>query len=516
MKNLSRRHFIFRLCLTGGGILLPYIKIKGAVSDEKLLSKQIDNELIDIQKVYRQAKETFYKKEYPQAEIIFKQLIEQDPECIEFYDGLKKTYLAQQKLLEACRLMQAASQRFSKNVLFLERYAKMLMRVAMGNKSAKEAYMAETQFPDLFVKAVSLYCEVIKQAPQKEYLRFALLDALSDIKIYNRVERMSVDLPDDLYLETQSLTEAYYEKWLHYKAPSPRKKSVQSFAVDKVTEKRALYFIHEQQQWMLQHLKNEQKKQMELYEELRPVPGQQKGFLYPVPNDISLISRELLTLIHVDAHALEDYSLLYAVTKKRYTKYPFFWTCIAFANTARLRRKNYWEEAETLYRQAERKVMPVDNKKVNALYGGLARCYYDQNRYEEGQREILKGLDLIYGTGGGALALILLYADGYRGMGEYAEAVRVLVGLATKYEVPQFRSSALPKDEPVRRFLFPDSSIDKNLYFIQQLRKKNYSNSDKVTICYALANIYRLQGDMERVERLRSIVQSLCPGIQCF
>lgn len=516
MKNLSRRHFIFRLCLAGGGVLIPDIKVKGATLDEKLLSKQRKNKLFDLQNVYKQAKETFYKKEYTQAEMLFKQLIAEYPERIEFYDWLKKTYLAQQKILDACRLMQMACQSSSKNIMFLERYAKMLMRIAMGNKAAKEEYIAETESPDLFVKAVSVYCEAIRQVPQKEYLRFALLDALSDIEVYNRVERMSLSLPDELHREAQSLTGAYYEKWLQYKNPSCKKNSIQPFSVDKVPEKRTLYFITEQQQWVLQHLKNEQKKQLILYEALRPAPGQQNGFLYPVPDNISLVSRELLTLIRFDAHALEDYSVLYAVTKKRYTKYPFFWTCIAFADASRLRGKNYWEETEMLYRQAERKVMPMDNKRINALYGGLARYYYTQERYEEGQREILKGLDLIYGTGGGALALLLLYADGYRRMGNSTEAVRVLVGLATKYEVPEFHSSGVSKDEPVRRFLFPDSSIDKNLYFMQQLRKKNYSNSDKVTICYALADIYRTQGDVERVDRLRRIVRSLCPGIRSF
>lgn len=518
MKNLNRRNFIHRLCLAGGYALIPGFMIESPVFSKEIPKNMSFSKPENLRALQRNAKDAFYRKDYQRAEILYRDLIALSPLCIEFYDGLGKTYLAQDKLIEACRLMANACSDYPGNELFSGRYAKMLMRVAMGSKRAKEEYIKETGFTNLFEKSVSVYCAAIGIAPDKKYLRFALLDALYDLESYNRVECADVHLPEDLLSEIRRLSDAYFPEWQEYRtrAGQPQTPSVMSLSLLSLPERRTFYFVHEQEQWIFQHLKNKQKKQLELYKLLRPSPGQPPASKYNVPDDITLVSRELLTLIRKDARKNNNYSILYMATKKRFTRYPYFWTCIGFADAARMRGGEYLEQAVSVYRQAEQKLTAPDNKKINALYGGLAKCYYSLGRISEGKDMILKGLDMIYGTGGGALALILLYAEGYVLEENYTDAIKILVSLAKKYEVPEFNASYLSKDEPVKRFLFPDPVLDGQLYAIQQFRKKKFSDPDKVTICYALAKVYKLQGETDRLNRLREVVRGIYPGIQCF
>lgn len=181
MNKLGRRRFVKELLIAGGLLAIPETIIRASTTADPMRHENLKNANIDIRNIRLSAREAFYKKEYAVAEELYRQLIALQPQAVEGYDRLAKVYLAQQKSVEACRLRLSGMTLNPNNIAFSERYAKELMRIAVGDLRAGRTMASEIDSESLFETAIKLYCTNIERAPEKKYLRFGLLDAVGDL-----------------------------------------------------------------------------------------------------------------------------------------------------------------------------------------------------------------------------------------------------------------------------------------------------------------------------------------------
>lgn len=173
MNAFSRKDFLRLTSLTLLSSLLPIQKIN-ALSYILDLNKNISQD--DFQKAVKLAKEAkvyFYKRQYKQAEEIYKQCITLAPKAIRFYDGLENVFGAQGKFLEPVILYKNGLTINTESVAFYDRLARALMRIETGNRKAAKKYKAEFNSNSMLNDALVLYNKAISLDHNKKYLSIA-------------------------------------------------------------------------------------------------------------------------------------------------------------------------------------------------------------------------------------------------------------------------------------------------------------------------------------------------------
>ena len=85
-------------------------------------------------KEFEKARIHFFKKEYKDAEIIYRKLLSEIPTDISAYDNFKKVLGVQHRTLEILPYYKKAIEKYPRRVDFYDRLAKTLREIATGNK----------------------------------------------------------------------------------------------------------------------------------------------------------------------------------------------------------------------------------------------------------------------------------------------------------------------------------------------------------------------------------------------
>jgi len=120
------------------------------------------------------AKKAFYEKNFAQAEQKYLECIALAPASIRFYDNLQKVYASQNKILLAAQLLKSGLEANPTKIAFYDRLAKMLMRLAIGNKKIAKAYGHSLDTSILLSDAKQLYLRALAIDSKKAYLTIGL------------------------------------------------------------------------------------------------------------------------------------------------------------------------------------------------------------------------------------------------------------------------------------------------------------------------------------------------------
>lgn len=191
--KINRRKFVQRTSLVLLGSLIPMNTYSNILStntvDKKLSTKDLSKRLkaaADLRKngSLGRAKRKFFK------------IIEDYPNSIIAYDGLRKTLLQDKfRELEVLQLYENGLALNPDNKNFKERLAKEYMRLALGNKKfSKQNYNSE----NLLVKSRKLFKQLKEDYPErKEYA-----DLLQKVKRKNKQNADSIDARENIELKS--------------------------------------------------------------------------------------------------------------------------------------------------------------------------------------------------------------------------------------------------------------------------------------------------------------------------
>lgn len=170
MNTFSRKDFLRLTSLTLLSTLLPTQKINALSYILDLDKNTSQSDFEKAVELSKKAKIQFYKKDYKQAEELYKQSISLAPRAIRFYDGLENVFGAQGKFLEALLLYKNGLTINDKNVAFYDRTARALMRVEVGDKKLAKEYKASFKTNSMLKDALVLYDKALAIDASKKYL----------------------------------------------------------------------------------------------------------------------------------------------------------------------------------------------------------------------------------------------------------------------------------------------------------------------------------------------------------
>jgi len=170
MNTFSRKDFLRLTSLTFLSALLPAQKINALSYILDLDRNTSQSDFETAVELSKQAKVLFYKKEYKQAEDLYKQSITLAPRAIRFYDGLENVLGAQGRFLESLLLYKNGLSINSENVVFYDRTARALMRVGIGDKKLAKEYEADFNSSSMLNDALALYDKALAIDASKKYL----------------------------------------------------------------------------------------------------------------------------------------------------------------------------------------------------------------------------------------------------------------------------------------------------------------------------------------------------------
>lgn len=170
MNTFSRKDFLRLTSLTLLSTLLPTQKINALSYILDLDKNTSQSDFERAVELSKQARVQFYKKDYKQAEELYKQSITLAPRAIRFYDGLENVFGAQGRFLEALLLYKNGLTLNDKNVAFYDRTARALMRVEIGDKKLAKEYKASFKSSSMLQDAIALYNKALEIDSSKKYL----------------------------------------------------------------------------------------------------------------------------------------------------------------------------------------------------------------------------------------------------------------------------------------------------------------------------------------------------------
>lgn len=183
MSNLTRKDFIR---LSSWGIvasLLPFQKIQALssiLSEKKETTNEDFNTAIELAK---NARHSFYNREYDRAEELYLQCISLASAAICFYDGLDNVYGAQNRILESVELYKNGLLNNPNKISFYDRAARSLMRLETGNKKQALNYKNRINSSSLLADASVLYQSALLIDNTKNYLNIGQAKITSKINI---------------------------------------------------------------------------------------------------------------------------------------------------------------------------------------------------------------------------------------------------------------------------------------------------------------------------------------------
>ncbi len=507
MDHSTRRTFLKSLFAGSALLFVPSVLWSRNYSQGESISPE------EARQLYRQARKSFYQRDYDRAETLYRQLLSSTPENILYYDGLAKVYGAQQKQYEAALLYKEALQAYPNRAVYYDRLAHSLNGIALGNRKTETRYRSRFGDSDLLLASVGLYLLAIPKFPGDRSLRLGLKDTLRSFDLRNLLSKTELKIPALLKLNIQK----YLDKLQDSRGlPENRaNRPVMEYTSGRLSQmktmpRRELYFEEEQAERELS-----MSKQAKTWETQQLTATLSAGSYSLATEQAVQITREhpeetqVIGTLKDASEKANDPSIMvnFYTQQKLIIKKIDFWTYIGYASA--LRKENVRENKDEIISQyllASRKRIPSTGKALFALHGGLSMTYLENEQYAEARAAILHALEQTKGCGGVSLKLTLLYARSYALQEDPDTAISLLDFL--KGETGAIASLS----DPIVRYLQPDPEADAEIHIIQQLYPYEPNREERLNVLYELMRIYHEQGMYHSKSKIREEILSLDPS----
>jgi Putative Zn-dependent protease, contains TPR repeats len=526
MNPYSRRKFLRSLLLGSGGLILLSTpgKVFATSQSENKVSKKI---------LLEQARLSFYKREYENAEYNYRQLIKEYPADIVGYDGLAKVYNVRQYKLAIVKLYEQGLDTNPDNPVFYDRLARSIGSLSLGDKKQEEAYIKEKQ-PDssLIEYAVTLYMQAIALAPDKKYLYDGLMDSScwlnkKNIQLQKR-QMPPISMSEEITSRMNSMIPLSQKTvWEESrKSIKGRGKTTGDVAVAmqklQTKPRRELYFEDE----MICREKSLSKKS--------------KEFIYPclfdaISNDNQELAKDYFKQIKsVDQKETHAFSMLskYYKKKKYYSELEnlygkenshssLYWNTIKQAQTLFLvgsTEKNN-SKKDQAFRMLEESLRYMEEQDIKdtkawaAVYLGMGEYYTDKSLHQQCRSVLLQGIKQIPGTSGFSTALIIDYAKSYEKEGNAQVAEKILLCLSEEKadivaDGDSFMNTYFQKRNRDIKWM-QENKVGR--WSSERKRKRNKfnrkSSPEKLKASYVLAKLYERQSNQTRYGEVLSYIE---------
>lgn len=515
MKNNSRRNFIKRGILSFSSIVFisnPIFSFTPPIPPQKTLNQRMALKC--------KAKGYFYAGMYSSAEILYLDLLKKYPNDISIYDGLRKVYSAQFKILERVNLYKKGYEKNPLNHLFYDRYAQSLRCLFLGFPNKEKEYVSQNDGIDSLHHALLIYVRAIEIFPDKKYLREHLLDIQNSLHkhVLRKTSNKSISssISQELILQIQTSSIPVKENWNVTRSSKKKRegftnlKKVNS-TIDKIKIKkrrnltrkeeilcRETNIRKEAKSYLLPFFDenvriNKIDKAEEVYRriiEIDPKESNCKGKLIKVYNKQKKIDH-LINLYESQIAYKED-----------------FWTFIGLGKSY-LRKGNitksssHYLKAHTEYLKCRDKFNVQSYNLKGIICNGIAKSLLKAGNEEECRKEILMTLSEI-GTQNNGAVLLCLYAESFiKSNKEKAE--KILHAYTGQLDLEELG------DDPIKFYI--DNYLS-GLLLSERLRAykvRNQSHSFEdhnriilkgtIPALYALARLYRNQNNVGKYNR---------------
>ncbi|MFZ4454996.1 MAG: tetratricopeptide repeat protein [Bacteroidales bacterium] len=406
MKELNRRDFLRTGLLATGAFFVSLSPLQKLVAANAVPSSGFNKLLL------RRAKAYFFQKDWTNAVSSYKQFITESPDLIVGYDGLARTFYAQNKSLEAAEVYRQGWLTRQNNPLFNDRLARAMTRLVAGNSKAEKAFCTKTGETDLLESASKLYLNAIDKTKGKPlaYLALGLLDVKHTTEKLNKArvfaKKPLLSLATTTLLQIDQTTQVHRTKW--EESRRNRKKSEYHVTSEiladnresnhKNKSRRDLNFEDEKKSRLREQVKANKELYYTLFEAAIKNKDTQKVEKFH-QKIVASDSRDINATGQLITHyrKQKEYSKLVKLQSERYHTNADFWTTASYAQALRLQAKG--ESKQHLYTQALGLYQGlatganISSREYLCAWGGQLDCLIQLNRYAEVRTLALQALE---------------------------------------------------------------------------------------------------------------------------
>lgn len=522
MKDYNRREFIKSGILTSTAFFFisPFERLFATNANNN--TNPATGNQADIRQLQLQAKNFFYQKEYLKAEQIYRRLIVIQPTYIAAYDGLAKTFYAQNKSLTAAEVYRQGWLEHRDNPLFCDRLARAMKRLVAGNKKQEKEFCFRTGQADLLEASAQLYIDAIEKtkAKPRAYLAIGLLDVQRTLGKLNMSRKFKglteLSFSTSVQNEITKRTQSEREKWNTTRKRRTRKEfDVKSEAQAQNRElksrkknRRELHFDNEKQSRIREQAKGKKQLYYPLF--IAAIKSQST-------TNAEKYHRKIVSIDKNDKNANGElirfyrkqraYSKLVQFQAEQYAKTPDFWTTVSYAQALRLQSKKQAQpvlcnKAIELYNGLATKT-ELKGKEYTCVYGGLLDCLIQQKKYAELRTTAIEALapyPLSY------MPFVLVYIKSWTKEGKLDSAEQAYNMLLNGVE-----STSLSGD-PVYKYLQKSHKL-----LVQPTGKANevkgfgVNKEQLFDLYYAVADLYKRKNNSAAERDILSRIKQIDP-----
>jgi len=439
MKRFNRREFLKTTLLSSTAslfLLSPFEKLfasKTANTEDVSLS-----DITDIKTLQSKAKEFFFQKEYSKAEQCYRQIIVLSPKYVPGYDGLAKTFYAQNKSLQAAELYRQGWLEYKTSPLFSDRLSKSILRLISGNSEQEKEFCFRIGNNNLLELSAQLYIDAINNNKNKIslYLIYGLLDVQHTIdklnSSYRNTDKTPIELPLKIRTQIKLLTKNKSVKWKESRRKKKRKEySIQNEQQALVRQnntdskkRRSLYFDDEKSNRKNALRKGKKDLYLPLFEEALAKQSTAKIEKYHQKIvEIDKADKYVKGRLIKHYKSQKMYSKLVAYQKMNYDNSPDFWNTVSYAQALRLQsrkesKKSACNEALNLYNKVTN-IPNLNTEEFACVQGGIINCYYQLSQYNQ-MRETIE--DALSNFPGSYIPFVILYIKSWVKESKYLQA----------------------------------------------------------------------------------------------
>lgn len=198
------------------------------------------------------------------------------------------------------------------------------------------------------------------------------------------------------------------------------------------------------------------------------------------------------------------WELMEQLYRKRAGKYKDFWTQYglgdAYTHTGKA------SEGKPIFTRLSQNIKYPNGKKTDVIYRGLCTCALAENDTAAAKEQLLKGMELLGGTGGAALSLLFKYAECLTKEQKYDTAGELL---RKKLDTSYLTSV----DDPILKYIAPNLETAPELYHLHRIQSKvkPMSKEEKISILCAIAKVQKAGQDTGGLSQTCSEIEALHP-----
>lgn len=523
MNSLTRRKFL-KDVLCGVGLTIVGLRSSPLLA-HSLSSDKTNTVTGTLLKQFEEARIFFHKKEYAQAEHLYKEILATFPAHISMYDCYKKVLANQSRTTEIIPYYKKAIEKFPDRVDFYDRLAKTYREIATGNKKLAKSLCIQEDISDLLQMAIEWYEKAIQRKPDKKFLYFGLLDTLcakspkqelSSLK--SRTATNETELPA-MSDEEYQLTEPYLPEWFKRKYPNAGQLKTRIVSGVESNIQTQILKIKNKVRRPLYTTVELESRAREIKLVIKKLNTQLYNILYS-KNDLSAMTTLAIEILRENPSETQllgktrkklkkagRWDLQCQLYNERIKSFKDFWTQCGLAN-AYLHNGSI-SDAQSLFLTLFRSIKYRTGKRTYFAFNGLYDCSIAYGNIVDGKNWLLRGMEATNGLGGASISLLLKYAQCLSTEGKSSIATELL----RKRFDPSYLISI---SDPILKYIAPDMSSSPKLYYLHQAYNENLDISinkeEKVSILCAIAKIQEKEADKNGLKNTLEQINGLIPS----